>query len=150
MPWRQFVHGGSDDSIVKLEVFGDAPRAESATLVVTKLCIGYPWGVGRSKGGVVPGGPHVRTSEYGRYIIGLATGPRGTLLLMATLSGLLGGAIGPVGRSVSESGRLRHGDGDQGRGDRRRKAFMLAILRIRLARGRTFGDVWLGWTLWRA
>ena len=29
---------------------------------------------------------------------------------------------------ASESGRLRHGDGDRGRGDRRRKAFMLTIL----------------------
>jgi hypothetical protein len=42
--------------------------------------------------------------------------------------GLLGCAIGPLGRPVSEPGRLRHGDGGHGRGDRRRTAFMLLTL----------------------
>src|SRR5207245_10663704 len=29
-------------------------------------------------------------------------------------------------------------------------AIPVQLKRIRLARGRAFGDVWLGWTLWRA
>src|SRR6202162_2244009 len=29
-------------------------------------------------------------------------------------------------------------------------AIPIRLTRIRLERGRTFGDVWLGWTLWRA
>ena len=29
-------------------------------------------------------------------------------------------------------------------------AIPIRLARIRLERGRTFGDVWLGWTLWRA
>src|SRR2546425_2872505 len=30
------------------------------------------------------------------------------------------------------------------------EAIPVRLTRIRLERGRTFGDVWLGWTLWRA
>src|SRR3989442_11456234 len=30
------------------------------------------------------------------------------------------------------------------------EAIPVRLKRIRLERGRTFGDVWLGWTLWRA
>src|SRR3989442_7520949 len=30
------------------------------------------------------------------------------------------------------------------------EAIPVRLTRIRLQRGRTFGDVWLGWTLWRA
>jgi len=30
------------------------------------------------------------------------------------------------------------------------EAIPVSLKRIRLERGRTFGDVWLGWTLWRA
>ena len=39
-------------------------------------------------------------------------------------------AIGPLGRPVSESGRLRHDDGGHGRGDRRRTAFTLLTLNL--------------------
>ena len=35
---------------------------------------------------------------------------------------------GSLGRLASESGRLRYGDGGHGRGDRRRRPFMLPIL----------------------
>jgi len=34
--------------------------------------------------------------------------------------------------------------------DDREEAIPVRLNRIRLERGRTFGDVWLGWTLWRA
>jgi transposase len=34
--------------------------------------------------------------------------------------------------------------------DERDEAIPVRLHRIRLERGRTFGDVWLGWTLWRA
>jgi hypothetical protein len=37
-------------------------------------------------------------------------------------------AIGLLGRAAAESGRLGHGDGDHGRGDRRRRGFMLTTL----------------------
>lgn len=43
--------------------------------------------------------------------------------------------LGLLGAPASESGRLCHGDGGHGRGDRRRKAFMLPILHSRGQRG---------------
>jgi hypothetical protein len=36
------------------------------------------------------------------------------------------------------------------RADEADEAIAVQLKRIRLERGRTFGDVWLGWTLWRA
>src|SRR5213593_402188 len=35
-------------------------------------------------------------------------------------------------------------------GDEADELIAVRLKRIRLERGRTFGDVWLGWTLWRA
>src|SRR2546425_8673682 len=35
-------------------------------------------------------------------------------------------------------------------GDEADELIPVRLTRIRLERGRTFGDVWLGWTLWRA
>jgi len=45
------------------------------------------------------------------------------------------GAIGLLGRAAAESGRLGHGAGGHGRGDRRRRAFMLTTLLDRTGQG---------------
>ena len=40
-------------------------------------------------------------------------------------------AVGLLGRAAAESGRLGHGDWGHGRGDRRRRAFMLMLHTLR-------------------
>jgi transposase len=55
-----------------------------------------------------------------------------------------------VGRKVRQQTVAHLGELDAEGRARADAAIPVRLKRIRLERGRTFGDVWLGWTLWRA
>jgi hypothetical protein len=76
-------------------------------------------------GGTLSGGEQ-QMLAIGRALMAVPSAPG--RLLAPGAPGAPGRLLGLLGRPASEYGRLRHGDGGHGRGDRRRRAFMSPIL----------------------